>query len=47
VGSRRRSGGRGVRVGKRRRNGQPVDDIKVRIRKPLLDMKSGEKLCWR
>jgi hypothetical protein len=29
--------------GKRRRNGQPVDDIRIRIRKALLEMKSGEK----
>ena len=29
--SRRRSGGRGIGSGKRRRNGQPVDDIRVRI----------------
>jgi hypothetical protein len=42
---------------KRRRNGQPVDDIRDRIRKALLEMKSGEKaslemksdekFCWR
>jgi hypothetical protein len=31
VESRRRSGGRGQASGKRRRNGQPVDDIRVRI----------------
>ena len=57
VGSRRRSGGREQVSGKRRRNGQPVDDIRVRIRKVSLEMKSGEKaslemksdekLCWR
>jgi len=40
AGSRRRSGGKGIGSGK------PVDDIKVRVRKPL-DMKSGEKLCRR
>jgi len=44
--SRRRSGGRGQASGKRRRSGQPVDDIKVRIRKAL-EVKSGEKLCRR
>ena len=48
--------------GKRRHNGQPVDDIRVRILKwgdknsllemksgeiASLEMKSGEKLCWR
>jgi len=32
---------------KRRRNGQPVDDIRDRIRKASLEMKSDEKLCWR
>jgi hypothetical protein len=37
--------------GKRRYNGQPVDDIRVRIldvemRKALSEMKSGEKFCW-
>jgi hypothetical protein len=57
VRSRRRSGGRGQVSGKRRRNGQPVDDIRIWIRKALLEMKSGEKaslemksdekLCWR
>jgi hypothetical protein len=31
--------------GKRRRNGQPVDDIRIRIRKALLEMKNDEKLC--
>jgi hypothetical protein len=29
--------------GKRRRNGQPVDDIRIRIRRALLEMKSGEE----
>ena len=45
MGSRRSSGGRGQASGKRRCNGQPVDDIRVRIpiRKALLEMKSGEK----
>src|SRR5271154_6338479 len=31
LGSRRRSGGRGQASGKRRRNSQPVDDIRVMI----------------
>ena len=39
VRSRRRSGGRGQVSGKRRRNGQPVDDIRIRIRKASLEMK--------
>ena len=46
--SRRRSGGRGIGSGKRRRNSQPVEDIRVRIlrwgdKNSLLEMKSGEK----
>src|SRR2546423_14165858 len=48
-GSRRRSGGRGQASGKRRRNGQPADDIRVRILrwgdKDSLEMTSGKKLC--
>jgi hypothetical protein len=49
VGIRRRSGGRGIESGKRRRNGQAVDDITVRIlrwgdKNSLLEMKGGEKL---
>jgi hypothetical protein len=43
VRSRRRSGGRGQVSGKRRRDGRLVDDIRVGIRKALLEMKSGEK----
>jgi hypothetical protein len=40
----RRSGGRGKASGKRRRNGQPVDDM-GEIRRALLEMKVV--CCWR
>jgi hypothetical protein len=47
VGSRRRSGGRGQASGKRRRNGQPVDDIRVTDGEiALLEMQNAPRHGW-